>query len=90
MRDCIKNKFTYKFTCVSSYNTNYYSILVDFTPLLLNSARYIVLFQNFLVIWKTHISQYIILPADASRKEASNGIWVAYVNFYDIWVLRQG
>jgi hypothetical protein len=64
--------------------------LSDFTPLLLNSARYIVLFQNFVVLWKIHMSQNMILPADVSHQVASNGIWVAYVNFYDIWVLQQG
>jgi hypothetical protein len=52
---------------------------VDFTPLLLNSARYIVLFQNFVVLWKIHMSQFIILPADASCQDSSNGLRVAYV-----------
>jgi hypothetical protein len=28
--------------------------------------------------------------AEVSRQDAPNGIWVAYVNFYNIWVLRQG
>ncbi len=64
--------------------------MVDFTPLLLNSARYIVLLQNFVVLWKIHMYQNIILPADASCQDVSNGIWVADVNFYDIWVLQQG
>jgi hypothetical protein len=36
------------------------------------------------------MSQNIILPADASLQDVSNGIRVACVNFYDIWVLRQG
>ena len=31
-----------------------------------------------------------ILPAEASRQDALNGIWVASVNFDYIWVLRQG
>jgi hypothetical protein len=66
------------------------NIFVDFTPLLLNSARYVVLFQNFVVLWKLHLSQNIILPADASHQDASNGMRVVYVNFYNMWVLRQG
>jgi hypothetical protein len=33
-------------------------IAVDFTPLLLNSAGCIVLFQNFVVLWKIHILKY--------------------------------
>jgi hypothetical protein len=65
-------------------------VSVDFTPLLLNSARYIVLFQNLVVLWKIRMSQNIILPSDISRQDVLNGIRVAYVNFYDMWVLRQG
>ena len=30
--------------------------------------------------------QKLILPADVSRQDTSNGVRVAYVNFYDIWV----
>jgi hypothetical protein len=60
------------------------TITVDyFTPLLLNSARCIVLFQNFVVLWKIHMSQNIILPADASHQDALNGVRVAYANFYN-------
>ncbi len=54
-------------------------ISVDFTPLLLNSVRYIVLFQNFVVLWKIHMSQNISLPADASSQDTSNGTQVAYM-----------
>ena len=56
------------------------------SPNLLNSARYHRVFQNFVVPWKIHISQKLILPADASRQDASNGVRVAYVNFYNMWV----
>jgi hypothetical protein len=30
--------------------------------------------------------QKLILPAEVSRQDTSNGVRVAYVNFYDIWV----
>ncbi len=62
----------------------YYKLAVGFTSLLLNSARYIMLFQNFVVLWKIRMSQNIILPADASHQDASNGIRVAYVHFYNM------
>ncbi len=32
------------------------------------------------------MAQKPILPADASRQDASNGARVAYVNFYNMWV----
>jgi len=32
------------------------------------------------------MSQKLILPADASRQDTSNGVMVAYVNFYNMWV----
>jgi hypothetical protein len=60
----------------------YNIITVPFTPNLLNSARYIGVFQNVVVLWKIHISQNIILPAEVSCQDAWNGIWFAYVNFY--------
>ncbi len=60
-------------------------ISVPQSPNLLNSARYHRVFQNFVVPWKIHISQKLILPADASRQDASNGVRVAYVNFYHKW-----
>ena len=30
--------------------------------------------------------QKLILPADASQQDASNGVRVSYVNFYNMWV----
>jgi hypothetical protein len=30
--------------------------------------------------------QKLILPADASQQDVSNGVRVAYVNFYNMWV----
>ena len=65
-------------------------ISVPKTPNLLNSARSHRVFQNFVVPWKLHIYKKLILPADASCQDTSNGIRVAYVNFYEKWVLRQG
>ncbi len=65
----------------------YYVLAVLQTPNLMNSARYHRVFQNFVVPWKMHIYQKLILPADASQQDASNGVWVAYVNFYDMWVV---
>ena len=56
------------------------------TPGLLNSARYHRGFQNFVVPWKMHIYQKLILPADASQQDASNGVRVAFVIFYDMRV----
>ena len=43
-------------------------------------------FQNFVVPWNLHISQKLILPAEASRQDASDGVRVrvAYVNLYDM------
>ena len=37
-----------------------------------------------------YIYQKLILPADASRQDASNGVRVAYVNIYDMWVKNRG
>ena len=54
-----------------------YHITVPHTPNLMNSARYHRVFQNLVVPWKIHMSQKLILPADASWQDASNGIWVA-------------
>jgi hypothetical protein len=34
--------------------------------------------------------QKLIISSDASRQDTSNGVRVAYVNFYHMWVLRQG
>jgi len=59
---------------------------VPHLPNLLNSARYYRVFQNFVVPWKIHMSQELILPADVSRQDAPNGVRVAYVNFYNMWV----
>jgi hypothetical protein len=75
---------------MNSYVRGIHTISVDFTPLLLNSAGYIVLFQNFVVLLKIHMSHIIILPAHASNQDTLHGIRVAYVNFYDMLVLRQG
>jgi hypothetical protein len=55
---------------------------------LMNSARLHKVFQNFVVPWKIHIYKNLILSSDAPRRDASNGIRVAYVNFYNKWVLR--
>ncbi len=33
-----------------------------------------------------YVYQKLILPADASQQDASNGVRVAYVNFEDMWV----
>jgi hypothetical protein len=52
----------------------------------MNSARLQRVFQNFVVPWKIHISQKLILSAEA----ASDGVRFAYVNFYNKWVLQQG
>ena len=60
------------------------NLAVPQSPNLLNSARYHRVFQNFVVLWKIHLSQKLILPADA--QDASNGVRVAYVNFYNMWV----
>ena len=60
------------------------------TPNLMNSARLHKVFQNFVVPWKIHLYKNLILSSDASRRDASNGIRVAYVIFYHKWVLRQG
>ncbi len=67
-------------------NGFFFSIAVLQTPNLMNSARYHRVFQNFVAPWKVHVSQKLILPADASRQNASNGVRVAYVNFYNMWV----
>jgi hypothetical protein len=56
----------------------------------MNSARLHKVFQNFVVPWKIHLYKNLILSSDASRQDASNGIRVAYVNFYHKWVLRHG
>jgi len=32
------------------------------------------------------MSQKLILPADAIRQDTSNGVRVASVNFYNMWV----
>ena len=32
------------------------------------------------------MSQKQILPGNASRQDTSNGVRVAYVNFYNMWV----
>jgi hypothetical protein len=66
------------------------NIPVARTPNLMNSARLHKVFQNFVVPWKIHIYKNLILSSDASRRDASNGIRVAYVNFYHKWVLRHG
>ena len=63
---------------------------VAWTPHLMNSARLHKVFQNFVVQWKIHININLILSSDASRQDASNGIRVAYVNFYHKLVLRHG
>jgi hypothetical protein len=76
----------YSETRASLSNRVIFTVAVPQSPNLLNSARYHRVFQNFVVPWKIHISQKLILPADASRQDASNGVRVAYVNFYDIWV----
>jgi len=60
------------------------------TPNFMNSARLHKVFQNFVVPWKIHIYINLILSSDASRRDTSNGIRVAYVNFYHKWVLRHG
>ena len=59
---------------------------VAWMPYLMNSARLHKVFQNFVVPWKIHIYKNLILSSDASRRDASNGIRVAYVNFYNMWV----
>ena len=56
-------------------------ISVPQSPNLLNSARYHRGFQNFLQIHGKCTYQKLILPADASRQDTSNGVRVAYVNF---------
>jgi hypothetical protein len=61
-------------------------ISVPQSPNLLNSARYHRGFQNFEVPWKMHMYQKLILPADASRQDTLNGVRVAYVNLYNMWV----
>jgi len=61
-------------------------LAVTQTPNLMNSARLHKVFQNFVVPWKIHIYKNLILSSDASRRDASNGIRVAYVNFYNMWV----
>ena len=57
---------------------------------LLNSARAHKVFQNFEGTSKKQISQKLIISAEESRQDVSNGVWFAHVNFYKIWVLRQG
>ena len=59
-------------------------------PYLLISARSHRVFQNFVVPWKLHISQKLILPAETSHQDMLNGVGVAYVKFYNKWVLQQG
>jgi hypothetical protein len=61
-------------------------ISVAWTPNLMNSALLHRVFQNFVVPWKIHIYKNLILSSDSSRRDASNGIRVAYVNFYHKWV----
>jgi hypothetical protein len=55
------------------------SLAVLQTPNLMNSARLHKVFQNFVVPWKIHIYKNLILSSDASRRDASCGIRVAYV-----------
>ena len=71
-------------SCVGGIQNNI--ITVARTPNLMNSARLHKIFQNFVVPWKIHIYKNLILSSDASRQDASNGIRVAYVNFYHKWV----
>ena len=59
--------------------------MIACTPYLLNSARLHKVFQNFVVPRKIHLSQNLILSSEASRQDASNGVRVAYVNFYNMW-----
>ena len=75
---------------VSLTNNHLKYLSVPQSPNLMNSARLHKVFQNFVVPWKIHIYKNLILSSDASRQDASNGIRVAYVNFYHKWVLRQG
>ena len=78
------------FVAINPDQSHIHYITVAWTPNLMNSARLHKVFQNFVVQWKIHIYKSLILSSDASRRDASNGIWVAYVNFYHKWVLRQG
>ena len=52
----------------------------------MNAARLHEVFQNFEVPWKIDIYKNLILSSDASQRDVSNGIRVAYVNFYNLWV----
>ncbi len=61
----------------------FFPISVGCTLYLLNSARLHKVFQNFVVPWKIDIYKNLILSSDASRRGASNGVRVDYVNFYD-------
>jgi len=52
----------------------------------MNSARLHKVFQNFVIPRKIHIYKNLILSSDASRRDASNGVRVAFVNFYNMGV----
>lgn len=42
-----------------------------------------VYFQNFVIPWKIQISQKLILSAESSQRDPSNGVRLVYVNFYE-------
>ena len=60
---------------------------VAWMPYLRNSAWLHMVFQNFVVPWKLDIYINLILSTNVSQQDASNGVRVAYVNFYQKWVL---
>ena len=43
-----------------------------------------VYFQNFVIVpWKIQISRKLILSAESSQRDTSNGVRLVYVNFYE-------
>ena len=80
----------YQYQCQTHQRCFITFILVPPTPLLLNSARLHRASQNFVVPWKIQTSQKLIISSEAPPRGASNGAWFAYVNYYYIWVMRQG
>ncbi len=54
------------------------------------TAPIMVFFQHIVIPWKVYISQKLILPAETSQKDALNDVRVAYVNFYNMWILQHG